>query len=218
MKLSTKTFTILATSLLVAATALANNYRVDTTHSEIAFKVSHLGISTMTGYFNDFSTSFDLDPETKSVDTHVEDRDRHLKSADFFDVESYPEIRFTSKRAEVVSKNKVKLHEDLSIRGVTKPVVLDVEFKGAATGPMGYQRAAFVASTTINRKDFGVSWNKTLDTGGFVGGEDVRIQLELEAISIENTDSRMYLSPQTAPNSPKREEKVSRGRHASAVG
>ena len=141
MKLPTKTFTILATSLLVAATALAGNYQVDTTHSEIAFKVSHLGISTVTGYFNDFSASFDLDPEdlstlrvqatiqTKSVDTRVEDRDKHLKSADFFDVESYPEIRFTSKKAEVVGKNKVKLHGDLTIRGVTKPVVLESSSK-----------------------------------------------------------------------------------------
>ena len=200
MKLPSKTFTILATSLLVAATALAGNYQVDTTHSEIAFKVSHLGISTVTGYFNDFSASFDLDPEdlstlrvqatiqTKSVDTRVEDRDKHLKSADFFDVETYPEMRFTSKKAEVVGKNKVKLHGNLTIRGITKAVVLNVEFKGAATGPMGHQRSAFVASTTINRKDFGVSWNKTLDTGGFVVGEDVRIQLELEAISTENTD------------------------------
>jgi len=136
MKLPTKTFTILATSLLVAATALANNYRVDTTHSEIAFKVSHLGISTVTGYFNDFSASFDL-----------------------------------------------------------------VEFKGAATGPMGHQRAAFVASTTINRKDFGVSWNKTLDTGGFVVGEDVRIQLELEA-SPSKTPTKECTSPPKRPKRP----------------
>ena len=200
MMLPTKTFTILATSLLVAAAALADNYQVDTTHSEVSFKVSHLGISTVTGYFNDFTASFDLDPDdlstlrvqatiqTKSVDTRVEDRDKRLKSADFFDVESYPEIRFTSSKAEVVGKNKVKLHGDLTIRGVTKPVVLDIEFKGAATGPMGHQRAAFVASTTINRKDFGVSWNKTLDNGGFIVGEEVRIQLELEAVSSENTD------------------------------
>ena len=199
MKLPRKILTILATSL-VAATALADNYQIDTTHSEIAFKVSHLGISTVTGYFNDFDASFDLDPsdlstlsvqatiQTKSVDTRVDNRDKHLKSADFFDVESYPEIRFTSKKAEVVGEKQVKLHGDLTIRGVTKPVVLDVEFKGAATGPEGRQRTAFVASTIINRKDFGVSWNKTLDTGGFVVGEDVRIQLELEAVSMENTD------------------------------
>ncbi len=200
MKLPNKILTVLAMSLLVAATALAESYKVDTTHSEIVFKVSHLGISTVTGHFNDFDASFELDPsdlstlrvqatiQTKSVDTRAEDRDAHLKSADFFDVENYPEMRFTSSRAEVVGKDKVKLYGNLTIRGVTKPVVLDVEFKGAATGPMGHQRAGFVASTTINRKDFGVSWNKTLDTGGFVGGEDVRIQLELEAVSMGNTD------------------------------
>lgn len=200
MKLTARTFTILNLTLLVAATAVAGNFKVDSTHSEISFKVKHLGISTVTGYFNDFNATFDVDPNdlstltahavirTKSVDTRVEDRDNHLKSADFFDVESHPEIRFTSQRAEVVGKNKVKLHGELTIRGVTKAVVLDTEFQGAATGPMGKHRAAFVASTTINRKDFGVSWNKTLDSGGFVVGEDVHIQIQLEAVSMEATD------------------------------
>jgi len=191
---------LVALILLAAAAASAFDYQVDASHSEVTFKVKHLGISNITGHFEDFTASFDLDGDDlstlkaeaviqiKSVNTRDADRDKHLKSADFFDVETYPEMRFTSKKAEIVGKDKVKLYGDLTIRGVTKPVVLDVEFKGAATGPMGHARVAFVASTTINRKDFGVSWNKTLDTGGFIVGEDVRIQLELEAVSTENTD------------------------------
>ena len=197
MKLFTNVF---AATLLMATTALAGDFRVDVAHSQVAFKVKHLGISTVTGYFNDFNASFDVDPsdlstlkaeatiETRSVDTRAEDRDTHLRSADFFDVENHPQMRFTSTKAKVVGKNRVELHGNLTIRGVTKPIVLDAEFQGAAMGPMGKHRAAFTASTTINRKDFGVSWNKTLDAGGFVVGEEVLIQIELEAVSMETTD------------------------------
>ena len=119
--------------------------------------------------------------KVESVDTEDNDRDTHLRSADFFDAESHPEIRFKSTKAEAGSGNKGKLHGELTIRGVTKPVILDFEFGGVANF-MGKERAALTASGVINRKDFGVSWNRTLDTGGLVVGDDVRIELEIEGI------------------------------------
>lgn len=190
---------LVALILLAAAAASAFDYQVDASHSEVTFKVKHLGISNITGHFEDFTASFDLDGDDlstlkaeaviqiKSVNTRDDDRDKHLKSADFFDAENYPEMRFVSTKAEVVGKNRVKLHGELTIRGVTRTVILDAEFSGAVRGPMGHKRAAFVASTTINRKDFGVSWNKVLDTGGLIVGDEVRIQIELEAIQKDST-------------------------------
>jgi polyisoprenoid-binding protein YceI len=169
-------------------------YTVDPAHSQVLFKVRHLGISTVTGEFKDFEAAFDVDPkdlstleaeatiDVSSVDTREEDRDNHLKSADFFDVANHPHIRFVSRKAEVVGANQVKLHGDLTIRGVTKPVVLDAEFGGTVVDGRGRERAAFTAETKVNRKDFGVSWNRALDGGGFVVGEEVTIQIEVEAI------------------------------------
>ncbi len=149
-------------------------------------------IGLVTGQFKNFSASFDLDPsdlstlkakaviDVASVDTEVEERDNHLRSGDFFDAENHPEMKFVSTKAEVVGDNKVKLHGNLTIRGVTKPVVLDAVYGGAVQDPWGNYRSAFSASGTINRKNFGVNWNKVLDTGGLVVGDEV--QLELEAI------------------------------------
>jgi len=181
-------------ALLIPAATSADEFQVDPAHSQILFKVRHLGISTVTGEFKDFTATFDLDPanlaslkaeadiDAASVDTREADRDTHLKSADFFDVANHPRIRFTSKRAELVSGNKVKLEGDLTIRGVTKPVVLEAEYGGSVKDARGNDRAAFTAETTVNRKDFGVSWSRVLDGGGLVVGDDVVIQLELEAV------------------------------------
>jgi polyisoprenoid-binding protein YceI len=186
-------FSFLA-AVWLAAAPLSAQYDVDPAHSQVLFKVRHLGISTVTGEFKDFTATFDVDPEdlstlkaeatidTASVDTREPDRDKHLKSADFFDVETHPQIRFVSTKAEPVSASEVKLHGNLTIRGVTKPVVLDAEFGGTVVDGRGNHRAAFTAETKINRKDFGVSWNRTLDAGGLVVGEEVTIQIELEAI------------------------------------
>jgi polyisoprenoid-binding protein YceI len=185
---------ILTVALVLSAQPAAAQYDVDAVHSQILFKVRHLGISTVTGEFQDFTATFDVDPkdlstlkaeatiDTKSIDTREPDRDNHLKSADFFDIENHPQIRFVSTKAEPVSGNQVKLHGDLTIRGVTKPIILDAEFGGTVVDGRGIHRAAFTAETKINRKDFGVSWNRTLDTGGLVVGDEVTIQLELEAI------------------------------------
>ena len=181
-------------ALLIAATTSADQFQVDPAHSQVFFKVRHLGISTVTGEFKDFTASFELDPsnlaslkaeadiDAASVDTREADRDTHLKSADFFDVANHPRIRFTSRKAEVVGGNKVKLHGDLTIRGVTKPVVLEAEYGGSVKDGRGIERAAFTAETKVNRKDFGVSWSRVLDGGGLVVSDDVVIVLELEAV------------------------------------
>ena len=182
---------------LGAGTVSAETFHVDTSHSKVLFKVRHLGISNVTGQFKEFEGSFDLDPDNlatlkaiaviqvASVDTEEEDRDKHLRSGDFFDAETHPEIKFESTKAEPAGGSKVKLHGNLTIRGVTKPVVLDAEFGGAIQDPWGNHRAAFTAEGTINRKDFGVNWNQTLDTGGLVVGDNVQISLELEAVAKE---------------------------------
>lgn len=181
--------------LLLAALAFGGTYEVDSAHTQIQFKVKHLGISTVTGKFNEFAGSFDLDPsdpgtlsaraiiKTGSIDTDNDDRDKHLRSPDFFDAERYPEIRFVSTKVEPIGGNGLRVHGDLTIRGVTKPIVLEGKFGGAVKGPMGEGRAAFSASGTINRKDFGVSWNKVLDSGGLVVSEEVTIVLEVEGVS-----------------------------------
>ena len=185
---------ILALAAPVVGTAATAKFEVDPSHSKVLFKVRHLGISTVTGQFKNFSASFDLDPsdlstlkakaviDVASVDTEVEERDNHLRSGDFFDAENHPEMKFVSTKAEVVGDNKVELHGNLTIRGVTKPVVLDAVYGGAVQDPWGNYRSAFSASGTINRKDFGVNWNKVLDTGGLVVGDEVQLELELEAI------------------------------------
>ena len=158
------------------------------------FKIKHLSISTVTGHFGKFSGSFDVDPakltslktaatiETSSIDTDEPKRDEHLRGADFFDAVKYPQMTFVSKEVKESGKNKLSIAGDLTLRGVTKPVVLEAEFGGAVKDPWGGERAAFTAATTINRKDFGMTFNKALDSGGLMLGEDVRIEIEIEGV------------------------------------
>ncbi len=187
---------VAAIGILTAGVAFAEHYQLDTAHTQILFKVKHLGISTVTGQFNEFSGFFNVDPNdlgtlqasatinSASVDTANGDRDNHLRSPDFFDAEKYPEIKFVSKKAETFDGGKLKVHGDLTIHGITKTVVLEGEFGGALMGPMGNPRAAFTAAGKINRKDFGLTWNKLLEAGGLVVGEEVRIELEVEGIAM----------------------------------
>ena len=181
-------------ALPLTGSAAPVSFEVDRAHSKVLFKVRDLGISNVTGQFKTFDASIEMDPEdlstlkaravidVASVDTEVENRDKHLRSADFFDAENHPKIEFVSTKAEVVGENEVKLYGGLTIRGVTKPVVLDAVLGGVITDPRGNLRTAFTASGTINRKDFGVSWNQLLDNGGMVVADEVRIEIELEAI------------------------------------
>ena len=120
--------------------------------------------------------------ETASINTDVVKRDDHLRSADFFDVKKFPYLSFVGREVREVQKDQFKIAGDLTIHGVTRPVVLDAEFGGVAKDPWGNSRAAFTAMTVIDRKDFGLTWNKLLESGGLLVGEDVRILLEIECI------------------------------------
>lgn len=177
-----------------APAARAAEYSIDPAHSQILFKVKHLGISTVTGRFERFSGAFDFDPasgkaasaaatiEAASISTNVEKRDEHLKSPDFLSAAEFPTITFASKQVTAIEGGKLKITGDLTMRGVTKPVVLEAELSGTVTDPWGNERAAFAATTTINRQDFGLAWHKALESGGLVAGNEVRIELEIEGI------------------------------------
>lgn len=185
---------LIATALLTAVSAHAAEYTVDPDHSSIGFKVRHLGISSVAGQFADVSGNFTFDPKNikaasaqakiaaKSVDTQQAKRDEHLRSPDFFAAEQFPEISFTSKEITAVDGNEFKVLGDLTIRGQTRPVTLDAEYQGSATDPWGNERIAIEAETTINRKDWGLTWNKLTEAGSIVVGEDVKITLEIQGI------------------------------------
>ena len=171
-------------------------WAIDPTHSKVAFKVKHLMISNVLGSFrefegtvetegDDFSTaqiSFSLN--TSSIDTEVADRDAHLKSVDFFDAENYPIISFSGNGLKDLGDDMYELTGDLTIKEVTKPVALSVEFGGIGADPWGNVKAGFSIAGKINRKDFGLSWNATLETGGVLVGEEVKISGDVELVKV----------------------------------
>ncbi len=190
---------------LISATALAaalslpaaatSTWQIDPNHSAAQFAVRHLAISTVRGAFTKVSGTVQLDDKdiskstvdvtiyAASVDTRVPDRDKDLRSDHFFDVEKYPTLSFKSTKVEQVEAGKLKVTGDLTIHGVTKQVVLEVE--GPTTpvkDPWGNQRAAANATTKINRQDFGVKWNAKMDNGGWVVGDDVAITIDVELV------------------------------------
>ena len=179
---------------LFASVSQAGTYKIDESHTQVGFKIKHLVISTVSGRFNKFSGEFKFDSKTgkleglktsidaSSIDTNEPDRDKHLKSKDFFDVQKFKTLEFVAKDISNKDNKPIEIKGDLTIHGISKPVVLKVEFKGEATDPWGNQRAAFEASTKVNRKDFGLNWNKSLDKGGVMIADDVDIQIEGEAI------------------------------------
>jgi polyisoprenoid-binding protein YceI len=190
-----KLFSMLATLIFVAQLAFAATYQVDPVHSQVEFSVNHLVVFKVSGSFNDYQgvieadsaskvlTSAQADIKVASIDTREVKRDSHLLSADFFDAENHPLMTFTSKRVEG-SGGDITVVGDLTIRGTTKEVALKGSFRGENTDPWGNVRAGFSASTVINRHDFGLSWNKALETGGFVVGDEVTISLEIQGIRI----------------------------------
>lgn len=172
----------------------AGTYKLDEAHTTVGFKVKHLVISTVSGRFNKFTGSFDFDPAkgeisklnvdvlSSSVDTNEPDRDKHLRSADFFDVTKFPNLTFVSTKTVVKDKKPVGLEGDLTIHGVTKHVTLDLDYAGTTTDPWGNERLAFEATTKVDRKDFGLNWNKKLDKGGVMVSDEVKIEISGEAI------------------------------------
>jgi polyisoprenoid-binding protein YceI len=169
-------------------------WQIDPAHSEIQFSAKHLMISTVRGRFNEFSGTVEGDeanPAVAKVEVKIdastlvtgdEKRDTHLRSPDFLDVEKFPNLTFKSTRVEVTDDSHAKLYGDLTIRDVTNPVVLDVEYAGQAKTPWGTISAGFNASTKINRKDWNLNWNVALETGGWLVGDQITINIELELI------------------------------------
>lgn len=163
---------------------------IDPTHSELEFKVRHLMISNVKGQFKDFSgviegedflnSQINASIQADSVFTNNNDRDNHLRSADFFDVENHKEITFKSNSLKKVDEDEYKLTGELSILNVTKEVVLDVEYGGRITDPYGNDKIAFSLKGKINRKDFGLNWNTALEAGGVMVSDEVRINAELQ--------------------------------------
>lgn len=169
-------------------------WNIDPSHSVVEFTVRHMMIAKVKGRFGSFKGQIVGDPEDltgakvevvvelASIDTRSEDRDNHLRSADFFDVERFPEMRFTSKEIKKTGEGSYAVEGDLTIRDVTRPVTLNVTYEGSGKDPWGGERAAFSATARINRKDFGLTWNAPLETGGVLVGEDVDIAIEVEAV------------------------------------
>ena len=169
-------------------------WTIDPTHSHAEFGVRHLMISTVKGHFRDVAGSViveDGDPTTAqidvtigvaSIDTRVEQRDQHLRSSDFFDVERFPNLTFRSTTVEQVEDDRYRVLGDLTIRDVTRPVTLDVQDLGGIRDPWGNERAAYHATAGIDRKEFGLNWNQALETGGVLVGDEVKIALEVELV------------------------------------
>jgi polyisoprenoid-binding protein YceI len=187
--------TILAALVLVlgfGTVAAQGTYDIDTVHSNVGFKVRHL-VSKVSGEFTDFSgtivadfekldtSSVEFTIQTASIDTRNEKRDGHLRSGDFFDAENYPEITFKSSKITKVDDDTFAVAGTLSMHGVSKEITLMVDFLGEMTA-MGGTRAGYELTTTLNRKEYGVAWNRALDSGGFVLGDDVEININLEVI------------------------------------
>ncbi len=187
---------LLSVMILAAATFLqAAVYQVDTAHSTVGFSVKHLMITNVRGEFTEFSGTVHWDPQNPeafsaeavikvpSINTRNERRDNHLRSADFFDAENHPEMKFVSRKVTRSADGKLQVIGDLTIRGVTRQVTLDIEGPTPPIkDPWGNERIGAVATTTINRTDFGLNWNQALEAGGVVVGEEVTITLELELV------------------------------------
>jgi polyisoprenoid-binding protein YceI len=172
------------------------NYQIDYAHSQIQFTVRHMMISKVRGWFENFEGTVNLDEETPanttvdvridaaSINTRDEKRDGHLRSPDFLDAEKHPHITFKSKRVEVLGERQARLTGDLTIRGITHEVAMDVEYAGSAKSPWGTTSFGFNGHTVINRKDWNLTWNQALETGGVLVGDEISIEVELELIGV----------------------------------
>lgn len=180
---------------------MKSKWDIDPAHSEIGFKVKHLMITNVKGVFKtykasiyttgeDFSTAeidFWMDPN--SIDTRDENRDKHLRSSDFFEIDKYKEITFLGNTVEKENQqNKYELWGDLTIKGITKRIRLDVEMEGMATDPNGAKKAGFLITGTISRKDFNITWNTTLETGGVLVGDTININCEVQIIKVKEIE------------------------------
>jgi polyisoprenoid-binding protein YceI len=189
-----QTVTATATEKAVATATAARSYQIDKTHSSVTFQVRHL-LTKVHGHFGDFSGAITVDEmnpansrvdvtiQAVSIDTHTVDRDNHLRSGDFFDVENYPTLTFRSVSVTPRGGDWFDVAGDLTIHGVTRQITLPVNYLGNGKDPWGNEKAAFEADITINRKDFDLNWNATLETGGFLVGDAVKISLSIQALA-----------------------------------
>ncbi|MHB1610869.1 MAG: YceI family protein [Sulfobacillus sp.] len=169
-------------------------WNIDVAHSTAEFSIRHLMISTVKGRFSGIEGYFEGEPEhlqtgnvdvtldIATVDTRQAERDAHLRSADFFDVEKFPKMTFKSQQISLVGDNRYQVVGDLTIHGVTRSETFDVSFEGRAKDPWGGERAGFSGHTSINRKDYGLQWNVALEAGGVMVGDQVKINVEIEAV------------------------------------
>ena len=186
-----KLFTAIVLTALAALPLRADTFTVDPAHSEVTFQIRHL-VSQVRGRFNDFTGTIQMDPKNlpgssvefqikaASIDTNQPDRDKHLRSADFFDVEKFPEITFKSKSVKAAGKDTYNVTGTLTMHGVSKEVTLPVTYLGQAN--MRGVRAGFATTTTLDRKDYGIVWNRALDNGGGILGDDVKVEINLETV------------------------------------
>jgi polyisoprenoid-binding protein YceI len=201
MKKENKTMRVWTTALALLisgglASAETTSYKLDPAHSQVTFQIRHL-ISKVSGNFRDFSANITADPakpttssveftiKTASIDTGIEKRDNHLRSADFFDAEKNPEIQFKSEKIVEKAKDEYEVTGPLTMHGVTKPVTLNVKVSGPVKTPWGSETVGFEVKGKVNRKDFGITWNTALDTGGYVLGDDVDIAIDMQAAVVK---------------------------------
>jgi polyisoprenoid-binding protein YceI len=193
--------TATATATLPTAEELAGTWTLDPAHTRIGFSTKHAMVTTVRGQFNEFEGTATVDPanpsastvsvtiKVDSIDTRSADRDGHLRSADFFDAETYPEITFVSTGVELVDGATWRITGDLTIKGVSKPVSIDFEYAGTARDPFGNLRAGFEGSVVVNRKDWDLSWNAALETGGVLVSDKVKLEFEVSAIAAVAQDA-----------------------------
>jgi polyisoprenoid-binding protein YceI len=187
-----RTIIVLAAVLFTASALRADVYDIDHAHSSVGFRVRHL-VGRVPGQFNKFSGTIDFTPgkpeswkvdaviDPASIDTNNDKRDAHLRTADFFDVAKFPEMSFKSTKVTDLKGDVAKLHGELTMHGMTKAVVLDLELGGSTKDPWGNVKVGFTARGKVNRKDFGIVWNKTLDSGGLMIGAEIDVVIDVEA-------------------------------------
>ncbi|KUM82880.1 MULTISPECIES: YceI family protein [Streptomyces] len=175
-------------------TAVTGDYTIDTAHSTIGFTVRHAMVTNVKGKFDDFSGSLHLDGsdpsastasidvKMDSIDTGSEDRDGHLKSADFFKIEEFPTMTFRSTKAEALGDEDYRITGDLTILGTTKPLTIDLEFNGSAKDPFGNERVGFEGKAEIKRSEWGLTWNAALETGGVLISDKIKLNFDISAI------------------------------------
>jgi polyisoprenoid-binding protein YceI len=179
-----------------ALAAVTGEYKLDLAHTRVGFSARHAMVSKVRGQFNQFDGSLFLDGDdqanshveltiqAESIDTRNPDRDNHLRSNDFLAMKEYPEITFRSTQVEKLDNSHFRVTGDLTIRGITKPLAIDFEFSGTVVDPWGNERVGFEGGATINRKDWGVSWNAALDGGGVMVSDKINLEFEVEATKV----------------------------------